>query len=455
MRPTYEQLEQTVLAQEQTICKLQARIEKLEARLNKNSRNSSKPPSSDQKGNIVKKKSSKNEGAPHAGVSRQLLPPDMVTSREVRAINTCPRCQSEMKPTGESVKWQQVELPKIKPLVHEIELLTCKCVECSLIQVPILADHETFLMGPRLEGFVNVLMGQFRHSHLGVRNFIQMLIPQLQLSQGLISKVKKRAAQAFDQAASQLEGQILASLGPKFADTTGWRHKAKNWNILILRNSILIRYFLIEKQNGAVLAEILKQGPHFLVSDRGLAIQKIKLRHLQYCLAHLLRNLRGMAEKLSVSLEETQILGEIYETLQKLFHYRHRYERAEIGKATWRQHGYKSWAWMRQKFEELLSNSTLDTLKRFCKRVLADWKYFMVYLAQDGPMTNNLAEEGLRNFVIARKLCFGSQSNYGLKWREVVQSCIETLKRQGKSVIDFFAETIQAFRTKSPCPRIV
>ena len=79
----------------------------------------------------------------------------------------------------------------------------------------------------------------------------------------------------------------------------------------------------------------------------------------------------------------------------------------------------------------------------------------MIYLAQDGPMTNNLAEEGLRNLVIARKLCFGSRSEYGLRWREAIQSCVETLRRQSKSVIDFFAETIQAFRTGTSHPRIV
>ena len=62
------------------------------------------------------------------------------------------------------------------------------------------------------------------------------------------------------------------------------------------------------------------------------------------------------------------------------------------------------------------------------------------------PMTNNLAEEALRNLVIARKLCFGSRSEYGKRWRESLHSCIETLKRQGQSILDFLAETIQQAR---------
>jgi transposase len=455
MKPTYEQLEQTILDLQRAILALRAEIEQLKARLNKNSGNSSKAPSSDQKSNNPKPDPSKKQGPSHAGASRQLLPQNMVTSRETRGVDTCPRCRSRMEPTGESVKWQQVDLPQIKPLVHEIELLTCKCMKCALTQTPTLKDHETFLMGPRLEGFVNLLMAQFRHSHLAVRTFIPLLIPGLYLSQGLISKAKKRGAQAFDQALTHLTEEVLTSVGPKYADVTGWRHMAQNWNALIVRSPVVIRYFLIPKQNGTFLADTLQQGPHFLVSDRGLATQKVNTSHLQYCLAHFLRNIRGMAENTEISLEETQALGEIHETLQELFHEQHRYKQAEISLATWRQYGYKKWAWMRQAFEGLWGSSASGTLKRFCKRALADWKHFMIYLAQDGPMTNNLAEEGLRNLVIARKLCFGSRSEYGLKWREAIQSCVETLKRQSKSVIDFFAETIQAFRTGASHPRIV
>src|SRR4051794_40737347 len=117
MKPTYEQLEQVIL-------ELKAKIEQLEARLNKNSSNSSKPPSLDQKGNTPNNERPKKQGAHHPGASRQLLPAQMVTSREARGLDTCPRCHSPMEPTGESIKWQQVDLPQIKPLVHEIELLT-------------------------------------------------------------------------------------------------------------------------------------------------------------------------------------------------------------------------------------------------------------------------------------------------------------------------------------------
>ena len=41
---------------------------------------------------------------------------------------------------------------------------------------------------------------------------------------------------------------------------------------------------------------------------------------------------------------------------------------------------------------------------------------------------NNLAERRIRPLVVARKVCFGSQSEKGLKTRETLMSVIDTLK---------------------------
>ena len=131
MKPTYEQLkaENTALEAENAVLKreivqlqalttqLSTRVADLESQLNKNSKNSSKPPSSDQKPNGPPAKGKKKRRF-RTGISRQLLPESEVTSHEKKSIDTCPKCHSTMKTTGKVVKWQQIELPEIKPLVH-------------------------------------------------------------------------------------------------------------------------------------------------------------------------------------------------------------------------------------------------------------------------------------------------------------------------------------------------
>lgn len=131
MKPTYEQLEadNVILRQEnaglkkevadlkQLVEQLLSRVADLESQLKKNSKNSSKPSSSDQKPNrppIQKKNRSF-----HPGASRQLLPESEVTSRTQKCIDTCPKCSQAMKTTCKVMKWQQIELPVVKPLFHQ------------------------------------------------------------------------------------------------------------------------------------------------------------------------------------------------------------------------------------------------------------------------------------------------------------------------------------------------
>lgn len=455
MKLTYEQLEAKVTEQEKLIKQLLERIANLEDQLNKNSKNSSKPPSSDQKPS--KPPGEKKERRPyHPGASRKLLPESAVTSRDVRKIEQCSRCGSSMTSTGKVFSWQQVELPEIKPLVHQIDLHTCRCSHCQLEQTPRLTEQEQYLMGSRLEALVNLCLGQFRQGHRVVREFFSVLIPGLELSQGLISKVKARAARSLDSAYQGISNDILQQHEAIHVDATGWRHHAKNEHAMVIRSGNLIRFALIPRQNGNALAELMKGRKILhLVSDRGLAASKIDKHIHQYCLAHLIRNICGLAEHPSTNVVQTELLGELHDALQLLFRDKHRLERDEITVSTWRQYGYATWGFMEAKIEEILSSKPGDKLRRSCERMLKDWVHFKVYLRNKAyPMTNNPAEEALRNLVITRKLCFGSRSEYGKQWRASIQSCIETLRRQGQSVWDFLTETLRSARNGSPCPAV-
>lgn len=109
-------------------------------------------------------------------------------------------------------------------------------------------------MGPRLEAFVNLCLGQFRQRHRVVREFISVLVPGLQLSQGLISKVKERAARAMNKAYQAISNCILQQSEAIHVDATGWRHHAKNEHAIVIRAGNLIRFALIPRQNGEALS---------------------------------------------------------------------------------------------------------------------------------------------------------------------------------------------------------
>jgi len=156
-----------------------------------------------------------------------------------------------MVPTGEVYKWRQIELPEIKPLVHQIELHSRQCPECHFIGRLELEKHEQLLLGPRLEVLVNLCLGQFRHGHRSVREFIAGLIPDLRLSQGLISKVKAGAARSLKMASRQLKIAILSGSAPIHVDATGWRHLGRNENAIVMRAGNLVSFELVPQCKAA------------------------------------------------------------------------------------------------------------------------------------------------------------------------------------------------------------
>lgn len=446
MQPTYEELLKENNELKALVQQLLERIADLEAQLNNNSKNSSKPPSSDQKSNIPRIKR-KDIRPFHPGASRQLLSDSMVTSQTERKIELCPRCRSKMDETGEVVKWQQIELPEIKPLVHQWNLHVCQCPKCHLVATPELKNEEKYLLGPRFEALVNLCLSRFRMGHLIVREFIATLIPGIHLSQGLISKIKKRAANALASPHQQIMERILKENAPLHTDATGWRHQGVNEHAIVMRVKNLVAFHFVSHQNKETFKKLIpKKGLH-LVTDRGLAVSKAGARIHQYCLAHLLRNLQGLAEHKRTTIEEAQQIGEIHEAIQHLFMDKHRMERGEISTHSWRQYGYRTWQYIEELVEQVLESNPSKKVCRALRKIQKGWKHFKAYLRRpDYPMTNNPAEEALRSLVIARKLCFGSRSEYGRAWRAEIQSCVETLHRQGRSVLDFISDAIRACR---------
>jgi hypothetical protein len=60
------------------------------------------------------------------------------------------------------------------------------------------------------------------------------------------------------------------------------------------------------------------------------------------------------------------------------------------------------------------------------------------------PAENNFAERELRPLVIARKISFGSQSEKGARTREVLMSVLHTLRKRGADTTQRFERAINA-----------
>jgi transposase len=188
------ELPETVPACHELIEQLMQRLSLLEERVNLNSRNSSKPPSSDGPATAARPSKSpsgkKLGGQPgHKGSFRAMLPEQDVHHRtECLPPPQCEACGSAVEIDGDKPMRHQVfELPKIEPIVSEYVRLRGICTGCGRKHHGALpAGVPSGQLGPRALALVGTLAGQF---HLTQRKVQAVLshIMGMRFSLGAVS----------------------------------------------------------------------------------------------------------------------------------------------------------------------------------------------------------------------------------------------------------------------------
>ena len=144
---------------------LEDQIASLREQVNRNSRNSSRPPSSDGP-EVIRKprpraKSGRKRGAQkgHRGTTRKLVPVEQV--KEVHDVkpDVCRHCGQElMGEDPEPFRHQVTDIPPVIAEVAEYRLHTLACPECGIetrAELPAGVPQGAF--GPRLQSMVSLL----------------------------------------------------------------------------------------------------------------------------------------------------------------------------------------------------------------------------------------------------------------------------------------------------------
>ena len=108
-----------------------------------------------------------------------------------------------------------------------------------------------------------------------------------------------------------------------------------------------------------------------------------------------------------------------------------------------------TWAWefkLKVKFSldkwMALAGGEASKLLRSLRNKTDQWWYFLDH--PEVPPDNNLAERTLRLSVTKRKVSGGSRSMERFKHTANLLTVVQTCRRQGRSVIDFFEQAIKA-----------
>ena len=442
------------------IVTLRSRVTSLEeenARLRKNSSNSSKPPSSDivkpeeQRRQPGKRKSGGQPG--HEGKSRALFPPEMVDTVDERTLSECPSCQGSLEKQADeqSIIHQVAELRQQPLEITEYRRHCYWCESCQKTHYGELPDGVDPLQicGPRLQALLAYMKGNFGASYSALQQFCAEVL-SLPISLGALGKVIKRVSQALAVPCNELALEV-----PKqellHIDETGWSDKGKRLWVWIFCNPVFA-YFTIQPSRGCkVLRQIL--GETFsgaIVSDFYGAYVKYANPRQQFCLAHLIRDIKFLATHPNADTAKcaTKLLV-YFRRLFKLWHSRSTLSDEELQQKCKR---------LRRKLFTFLHSPEIapgcNTLK---KRLVKHWESLFLFVSEPHLIqpTNNHAERNLRQLVKLRRLSQGSRSVWGQLWAARIMTTLQTCRLQNKSPWNFLNQAITAKLLKSQPPSLV
>jgi transposase len=453
----YEALKQEFAAErvrhDAEVAALRAEIADLKSKLGRNSSNSSRPPSQDglserqkrrEERKLSREPSGRKQGAQpgHPGTGRELVDEDEVDFFESHFPPACGGCGHELPevPDGAPRREQKWEIPPVAPVITEHQFHTVTCPHCGTKTTATPGPEvPQGAFGPRLEGIAAYLRGSAHLSFLEIRRVFDDLFG-LTISTGALARISERVslrlAPAYDEALG------AARLAPVVhADETPWYLRGLLcWLWLLATEEVKVFRVDEERSKAAakrLLGEVLLG---ILVSDRYVVYRDQPAERHQFCIPHLIRDARGLIAVDGDAKPFGEALLAHFKTLSK----EHRLFRKE----------HHDRDLMRQRLaptiealvELLVAGAEGEHVRvaNFCGHLLLKAESIWTFVDQDCPASNNLGEQAMRRPVTWRKICLGSQSTKGFRFVERILTTVESLRAQGRNILDFLVETMNA-----------
>lgn len=456
-----EQLVEMLMEQAKAIEQLKSRVIELESVIEKlkvsrdlDSTTSSKPPSAD----ILKKTEKKLEDEPgesetpkrkpggqpgHPGKTRKGF--GRVDRFEILRPQVCKCCgQKEFSNEPIKIETQQVAQLVERPIeIVEYQRHTCICSECGSTQT---ADWSPEIVpgqdiGIRLQAFLGWINN---YGHLPYEKQQELLweLGQIEIGVGTLVATNERIDGAVAQSIDSLKEWIKQTQPNIHVDETPWLVKGvKEW-LWIFANTDFALFHAADTRSRAELESILGSSYEgVLSSDDFSAYNGYKVIAQQKCQAHLRRHFKKLIKIPGLNNQEigTKFIDLIDEGFKNyaLFQQTHNLDE------------FLSWASEFKPKVESAIHSWFDKaggeagkLLRSLRNKAHQWWYFLDH--PDIPPDNNLAERTLRLAVTKRKVSGGSRSMERFQDTANLLTVIQTCRRQGRSVIDFFDQAIKA-----------
>lgn len=433
------------------IAVLQEQVALLQERVSLNSRNSSKPPSSDGPGSgnrLQRRASGRKRGAQkgHPGSFRALLDAD-----QVDAVHDCPpppscECGGAVSAVGKPLRHQVFDLPaQIRPDVQEYRLYSGVCASCRRVhQAALPAGVPRGQIGPRALALVGLLGTHYHLTQFKIRDLLAQLMG-VNFSVGAISAAHGLVAQALG-APVRLAANTLSQAPVLNTDETRYpREGSLNWVWTVVQPKLVV-FSVLPSRARYVLTSLIGEQPAGIVgSDRYAAYAHLNTQQRQLCWAHLLRDFERIAQRNGMS-------GRIGRRLlglgRLMFRWRAQDEPIERYAGIQRR--------VRQALQRGAAQSRCSRTANTCANILKSWAALWTFL--DHPEvepTNNAAEQALRAIVLKRKISGPTRSRRGDDFIARGYTAMLSCQRQGRDLLDYLHHAVLAWIDKTAPPSLL
>jgi len=373
------------------------------------------------------------------------------TRCEVHQVATCPDCGRALTRPRLRYTRQVIEIPPPPPVeVIDHQVWASYCPHCQAWHTPKLDLHDQVVgqgrLGVRLASLIAALRYQARLPFAT----IQALLADLwgvRLSHGGIIGVLQRLRQAVDPAVQALRGQARASPVLHMDETT-WRENGDNgyiWEMATGGPHPVRLYVYDDSRAGAVVTALLGGQFHgVLVCDFYCGYNGYA-GVIQRCWVHLLRDLRELAAAHPAERSVQGWVGAVIRLYRAGKEWLRRYPAASLAARA------AAYAKLVGRIKELglqYAQAGEHPCHTLAQRIMRHLEELFQYVRLPGvPADNNLAEQGVRGVVVARKISGGSRSAGGTTTQMGLASLVATWLARGQSP---FAELFALLRSPAP-----
>ena len=262
-----------------------------------------------------------------------------------------------------------------------------------------------------------------------------------------IARVNDALAKPYEELAEHVPTEPVLNI-----DESGWKDKGLKYWIWVFCTS-MVSFFCIAKSRGSkVLQDVLgKTYNGTIVSDFFGAYVKYANRLQQFCLAHLIRDIKFLT---TLPGEADKRFGQLLLIdFKRLFHCWHL--RDKIPKDRFDRIMFR----IKDRVLRLATACALGDRSKsrtLARRLVKHGEAIFRFLFDPAVSpTNNAAERGIRPAVIDRRITQGTRSPMGRQWNARIWTVLGTCRKQGRSAWEFLQNALSAHYFQTPTPSLL